>query len=125
MLIVCTYTLLPPIQKHFPKILFFSKNLLVFGMFLHSIILGSLNDFKELPGIANVVGELLNHFGTSTFPGQKFSEIINSRLTASVLEYMVFPETDEDKQLFHFEIDADHLTPALEMYKLRRKPSSK
>ena len=80
-----------------------------------SAVLGSLNDFDELPGVANIVGEMLNKYGTSTYPEQEFSDIINSLLPAAELENVLFPLTDEDKQIFSFDVNASHLIPALEM----------
>ena len=64
---------------------------------------------------------MLNRFGTTTHPELEFISIINSRLPVDALEEWIFPETEEDKQLFGFEVDANYLIPALEMYELRCK----
>ena len=60
---------------------------------------------------------MLNRFGSSTYPDQEFVDIMNSRLPqdADIRDSVVFPKTDEDQQLFYFEIDANYQTLALEM----------
>ena len=81
----------------------------------YGAIVGSLNDLDELPGITSLVGEMLNRLGSSTYPEQEFTDIINSRLPQDVLDYAALPRTEEDKQLFYFRINANYLAPALEM----------
>ena len=82
---------------------------------LYLTTLGSLNDFNELPGIAGVVGKMLNRFGTATNPEQEFSDIIDSHLPVGAVDGIIFAETEEDKQIFCFEVNLDYLIPALEM----------
>ena len=79
-------------------------------------IVGTLNDLDELPGMARLVGDMLNRSGSATYPENEFAEIINSHLPVSVQLYdNNFPRTEEDKKLFSFEINASCLSPALEM----------
>lgn len=73
-------------------------------------VIGALNDYKDLPGIAHFLEHML-FMGSKKYPEENdYDEFLSEHAGDS----NAF--TDEETTNFHFEVGADFLAPALDRY---------
>jgi secreted Zn-dependent insulinase-like peptidase len=73
-------------------------------------VVGSLNDFEGIPGLANLVGYTLMKRSKKYPRVDDFKRFVEDRGGRQ------FQETDLDMQTFGFEINADYFVSALDRY---------